>query len=119
MGDDKAEEAAAEQSVRPPASATAPGREAGRRPRYHLSPWMRVLLFVLGWGLVAIGTVGLVLPGIQGIVTILAGIGLLSLVSRAIHAWARRGLRRWPGLLRRFERLRRNLHRRFGRRVDD
>lgn len=87
-----------------------------RRPRrHHLSRWMRVLLFGVGWVLVVVGVAGLVLPGIQGIITILAGLAVLSVVSRRAHGWVRRVLSRWPRLRKRVERLRWRVRRRFGR----
>jgi Putative transmembrane protein (PGPGW) len=86
-----------------------------RRPRVELSRPTRAFLFVAGWLLIVIGVAGLILPGIQGIITIVAGLAVLSVVSRTAHGWIRRGLSRWPGLRKRVERLRRKVRRRFGR----
>ncbi|MEM7481406.1 MAG: PGPGW domain-containing protein [Acidobacteriota bacterium] len=80
-----------------------------------ISPWMRVLLFSVGWILVLIGVAGLVLPGIQGILTIAVGLALLSVVSGAIHRWIQRGLQRWPSLLEKMETFRSKIRRRLGR----
>ena len=90
-----------------------------RRPRVELSRPTRAFLFFAGWLLVVVGVAGLVLPGIQGVITIVAGLAVLSVVSRTAHSWIRRALSRWPKLLKRVERLRRKVRRRFGRtRVD-
>jgi hypothetical protein len=86
-----------------------------RRPR--ISPWVRVGLFTLGGALIAIGVAGLVLPFIQGFVTILAGLVVVSLGSHGAHRWTRRSLRRWPRLLAGYERMRRSLVRRRFRRA--
>lgn len=58
--------------------------------------WVRVAIFILGWLLILIGVAGLILPGIQGIATILVGAALLSLDSELIHRGLRRLLARWP-----------------------
>ena len=104
---------------RPPRQAQAPPGAAldgrRRRPRVELSRPTRAFLFVAGWLLVVVGIAGLVLPGIQGVITIVAGLAVLSVVSRTAHGWIRRGLSRWPGLRKRVERLRRKVRRRFGR----
>jgi hypothetical protein len=87
--------------------------------RAPLPTWLRVTLIVIGVVLVVVGIAGLVLPGLQGIVTILAGLALLSLVSRQTHGFLRWTLRPWPKLRKRVERLRRRfqswLHRKLGR----
>ncbi|MEM7051398.1 MAG: PGPGW domain-containing protein [Acidobacteriota bacterium] len=80
-----------------------------------IAPGMRIVLFTAGWALVIVGIAGLVLPGIQGVLTIAAGLALLSVVSRTIHRWIRRGLQRWPAMQERMERLRHKLYRRFRR----
>lgn len=93
-----------------------PSTPKRRRP---LPTWLRVTLIVVALLLIAIGLAGLVLPGIQGIVTILAGLALLSLVSRQTHGFLRWTLQRWPRMRKRVERLRfrfrRWLHRKLGR----
>jgi hypothetical protein len=96
-------------------AATRPPVRGGRRLP-HLPRLTRLGFYVAGWGLVAVGLVGFVLPGIQGVLTLLAGLAVLSVVSRTAHGWTRATLRRWPSLLRRVERLRWRLRRRFGRR---
>lgn len=86
-----------------------------RRPR--VSRWTRVGLITLGGVLMAIGVAGLVLPFIQGVVTILAGLVVVSLGSYSAHRWTRRSLRRWPRLLGAYEKMRRGLLRRRFRRL--
>lgn len=61
-----------------------------------LALWVRVLLFLLGWLLVLLGIAGLILPGIQGILTLLIGAAVLSLVSELAYALLRRSLSPWP-----------------------
>lgn len=90
--------------------------ETPERPKREPSPWARIGLLTLGGALIAIGIAGLVLPGIQGVITIVAGLVVLSLGSRTAHRWTRRRLRRWPKILDRYERMRRALRRRFRRR---
>jgi uncharacterized membrane protein YbaN (DUF454 family) len=75
---------------------------------------MRVTLTIGGVLLVLVGIAGLVLPGIQGVVTILAGLAVLSLVSRRVHGWTYRALGRWPTMRRRVERFRRRMQQRVG-----
>jgi len=68
---------------------------------------------VIGWALIAIGVAGLILPGIQGILTLLLGAAVLSLVSQRVHNGLRRLFSRWPKGWRRLEKLRRKLHRKL------
>ncbi len=88
---------------------------AGRPHLPTLSLRVRILLFVIGWTLVAIGIAGLALPGIQGILTILAGAAVLSLVSRAAHRLLERILGRWPRVWTRIDAFRRRIHDRLHR----
>lgn len=73
----------------------------------------RVLIFIAGWVLILVGVAGLVLPGIQGIFTILLGAALLSLDNELVYRGLRRGLARWPRALHMVERLREKAHRRL------
>ena len=61
-----------------------------------LSPSARILLLILGWTLIALGLVGLVLPGLQGVFTLVLGAAALSLVSRSMLNTLRYLFRRWP-----------------------
>jgi len=77
--------------------------------------WVRVAIFILGWLLMLIGVVGLILPGIQGIATILVGAALLSLDNELIYRGLRRLLARWPKALDRLESFREKAHERIHR----
>jgi len=79
-----------------------------RRPRLPLGA--RVGIFIAGWLLILVGVAGLVLPGIQGVVTILAGAALLSLDNELVYRGLRRLLARWPNLWRRVEHFREKSH---------
>ena len=70
----------------------------------------RVLIFIAGWVLILIGVAGLVLPGIQGIFTILLGAALLSLDNELVYRGLRRALTRWPRAWQRLERFRERAH---------
>jgi uncharacterized protein len=63
--------------------------------------WRRVAILTAGWGLIAVGLVGLFVPVLQGILMIAAG---LLLLAREYH-WARKALarlrRRFPNVLKR------------------
>ena len=84
-------------------------------PRPPLPVWVRVGIFVVGWLLILVGVAGLVLPGIQGIATILVGAALLSLDNELVYRGLRRLLARWPQLLRRVEVFREKSHDRLHR----
>ena len=71
--------------------------------------WVRVAVLAVGWVVVLIGVAGLVLPG-PGVLTILAGLAILSISSDLAHRCIRRTLQRWPKLSRRVESFRTRLH---------
>lgn len=103
-----------------PTSATASDPETttdlvDQRRKRRIGIGARVLLFTIGWALVLIGIAGLVLPGIQGILTILLGAAILSAVSELIYEWLKRLLKRWPSMLDRLENFRESVRGRFGR----
>jgi hypothetical protein len=75
----------------------------------------RVAVFLVGWLLVIVGIAGLVLPGIQGIFTIAAGVALLSLDNDLMYRALRRVLRRWPKVWGRVEHFRGKAHDRIDR----
>ncbi len=75
-----------------------------------LPPPVRILLYFLGWLLIIVGLLGLVLPGIQGILTLALGAAALSLVSEAAHRWLRSVLKPWPAGQRKMEQLRAKVH---------
>lgn len=95
--------------------------ETPSRPR--LPFWVRAAIFILGWLLILIGAAGLILPGIQGIATILVGAALLSLDNELVYRGLRRLLARWPKAWHRLEGFREKaherLHRRFHRKKED
>jgi len=75
----------------------------------------RLGIFVLGWVLILVGVAGLVLPGIQGVATILAGAALLSLDNELVYRGLRRLLARWPKIWARLEGFREKTHDRIHR----
>lgn len=84
-----------------------------REAKAPLSLTTRVLLHTAGWILVAVGIAGLVLPGIQGVLTGALGLALISVASQSVHRWLRERFRRWPKAWRRMERFRRRIERRL------
>ncbi len=80
-----------------------------------LSPSARALLLVLGWTLIVLGLAGLVLPGLQGVLTLLLGAAALSLVSRSMLKALRYLFRRWPKAWRAVLRTRRRVQYWIGR----
>lgn len=87
------------------------------RSRLHedreLALWMRALLFLVGWLLVLLGIAGLVLPGIQGIITLVAGAAVLSLASELAYKSLRWCFRVWPRGWRRVARWRLKLRKKL------
>jgi hypothetical protein len=75
----------------------------------------RIGIFIAGWALILIGVAGLVLPGLQGILTILLGAALLSLDNELVYRGLRRALVRWPRAWQRVERFRARAHARLHR----
>lgn len=84
-----------------------------KRPR--LSAGVRVGVFLVGWLLVLVGLAGLILPGIQGVLTILLGAALLSLDNELVYRGLRKVLQRWPAVLQRMEGFRERTHERLHR----
>ena len=98
----------------------APKPRARWRPRRipdvpALSPGARISLLILGWTLIALGLVGLILPGLQGVFTLILGAAALSLVSRSTLKALRWAFRRWPKGWRALLRLRRRVQYWIGR----
>lgn len=56
----------------------------------------RIAILVIGWGLVAVGVVGLFVPILQGVLLIMLGLYLLSRESRTARGWLRKLQRRYP-----------------------
>lgn len=100
-----------------PSSRAEPSRAEGGGPRRsgdgrgaasrQLPLWLRGSLLVIGGLLLLVGIAGLVLPGIQGILTILLALAILSLASRWTHRFLRWSLGPWPRLRKRVEKHRR------------
>jgi uncharacterized membrane protein YbaN (DUF454 family) len=96
-----------------------PPGEDTERPRRQPPPslWVRLLLLGLGWFLLLVGVAGLVLPGIQGILTMLLGAAILSIASETVYRLLRRLLRqRFPGLWRKLNGFRERWRQRLARR---
>ena len=120
MNDDEARDEQArdeqprDEQAREDARARAASRRQRRRqshPPSHLPAGWRISFIVAGWVLVLLGVAGLALPGIQGVVTILAGAALLSAASETAYWLLRSAFRRWPWGWRKLERTRRRLYR--------
>jgi len=119
------EDAALNSLERPPEAQDTEPNEAPERaplpfeiriePRPPLPMGVRVGIFVVGWLLILVGVAGLVLPGIQGIATILIGAALLSLDNELVYRGLRRLLTRWPHLWTRLESFRERAHDRIHR----
>ena len=84
-----------------------------RRPK--LGPVTRVILLVAGWILLVLGIAGLVLPGLQGIFTLVLAGAVLSLVEPWSLKLLRPFFKRWPDGWRRLLRLRRRIYRHLER----
>jgi hypothetical protein len=97
--------------------AAGPGERLPMCVRLHrpLPLGARIALFVVGWLLVLVGIAGLVLPGIQGVLTIVVGAALLSLDNDMMYRALRRVLRRWPKVWGRVEHFRGKAHDRIYR----
>ena len=79
-------------------------------PRPRLALGVRIGIFIVGWLLILVGVAGLVLPGIQGIATILIGAALLSLDNEFVYRGLRRLLARWPRVWHKIEHFREKSH---------
>jgi len=86
-------------------------------PHRPLPFWLRVVVLLVGWVVLLVGVAGLVLPGIQGVLTILLGAAILSVASELAHRWMRRLLQRWPKVWCRIDSFRDKIHTRLHRMV--
>lgn len=84
------------------------GEERKRLPPLHWS--VRLVVLLVGGLLTIVGIAGLVLPGIQGILTIVLGLAVISLASDFVHRQLRRVLARWPKAHHTMERFRERIH---------
>jgi len=106
-------------------SAEAQGRLDGRtvaapRVRSLRSPrklpyLARIIAGVLAWVLLIVGLAGLVLPGLQGVLTLALSATFFSLTSHRVHERLRSAFRPWPKGWRRVVKVRRSLERWLGR----
>lgn len=83
--------------------------------RQRLSLTVRIVLIIIGWAVLLVGIAGLLLPGIQGILTIIAGAAILSVASDRVHRWLHRALRRWPKMRARLDSFHHKLHSKLSR----
>jgi uncharacterized membrane protein YbaN (DUF454 family) len=81
-----------------------------RRLRRPLPLWLRIVVLLVGWIVLLVGVAGLVLPGIQGIATIVIGAAILSVASELAYEWMRKALGRWPKIWDRVEGFRDRIH---------
>lgn len=84
----------------------------------HLRPlplWLRIALLFVGWLIVLVGVAGLVLPGIQGILTIVVGAAILSVASERAYRAIRSVVKRWPTIHDRLDRFRERVHDKLSR----
>jgi len=88
-----------------------------RRPLPPLPLWLRVVVLLVGWIVLLVGVAGLVLPGIQGVVTIILGAAILSVASELAHKWMRQALKRWPKVWHRVDGMREKIHAKLHRMV--
>ena len=87
-----------------------------RRPRTFRSPRQlpylgRVVAGILAWILLVVGLAGLVLPGLQGVLTLALSATMFSLTSTRVHERLRSSFRPWPKGWRRVVKVRRGLER--------
>jgi hypothetical protein len=87
-----------------------------RQPRSFRSPrklpyFGRVVAGVLAWILLVVGLAGLVLPGLQGVLTLALSATMFSLTSARVHERLRSSFRPWPKGWRRVVKVRRTLER--------
>lgn len=96
------------------------GDDTQVRQRRRLPPlpmWLRVVVLLVGWVVLLVGVAGLVLPGIQGVLTIILGAAILSVASETAHKWTRQCLQRWPKAHDRVEAFREKIHGKLHRMV--
>ena len=74
----------------------------------------RVIAGILAWLLLIVGLAGLVLPGLQGVLTLALSATFFSLTSRRVHEGLRSAFRPWPKGWRRVVKIRRSLERWLG-----
>jgi Flp pilus assembly protein TadB len=85
------------------------GKERRILDRHALSPLKRILLHIAGIGLILLGIIGLFLPILQGVLMIIAGIGLLSMVNPGVKRRVEGLEKRFPKQAAYFNRLKKKL----------
>jgi hypothetical protein len=96
------------------------GDDTQARQKRRLPPlpmWLRVVVLLVGWVVLLVGVAGLVLPGIQGVLTIILGAAILSVASETAHRWTRQCLQRWPKAHDKVEAFREKIHSKLHRMV--
>lgn len=99
-----------------------PASKPRHPPWRRLSPLpfgARLLVLFVGGLLMVIGFAGLLLPGIQGILTLVLGAAILSLASDWVYKLQRRMLTRWPRISHRIEQFRHRVHNWLSRKPGD
>lgn len=92
----------------------APRARSLRSPRQ--LPYLgRIVAGIVAWILLIVGLAGLVLPGLQGILTLALSATFFSLTSPRVHEGLRSAFRPWPKGWRRVVKVRRGLERWLGR----
>jgi hypothetical protein len=71
----------------------------------------RVVAGILAWILLVVGLAGLVLPGLQGVLTLALSATFFSLTSARVHERLRSAFKPWPRGWRRVVKVRRSLER--------
>ncbi len=82
-----------------------------------LGTGIKAFLLFAGWFLILLGLLGLVLPILQGVLFLLLGAALLSLVSSSVYYGLRKLFARWPRGWRKLLALRQRVHRWLDRNV--
>jgi uncharacterized membrane protein YbaN (DUF454 family) len=69
----------------------------------------RILILIIGWFFVVLGTVGLFLPFLQGILFVMIGLAILSSRSETVRGWLKRLEERYPHYHERMEKWRKRI----------
>ncbi len=92
-------------------STAAASRARSLRSPRKLPYLARILAGILAWILLIVGLAGLVLPGLQGVLTLALSATFFSLTSSRVHERLRSAFRPWPKGWRRVVKVRRSLER--------
>jgi hypothetical protein len=83
------------------------------RSPHKLPYFARILAGIIAWILLIVGLAGLVLPGLQGVLTLALSATFFSLTSHRVHEALRSAFKPWPKGWRRVVKVRRALERWF------